>query len=59
MRTGPVTPIGWCGIGLGGLFVLVSAVMLFGDQGTAEEIFFTFMCGVAFGIVSFLWARKK
>lgn len=59
MKAGPLTPIGWCGIGLGGLMVLVSAVMLFGDQGTAEGVFVTFMGGLAFGIVSFLWARKK
>lgn len=59
MKEGRLTPIGWCGIGLGGLFVLVSVVMLFGDEGSAEEVFLTFMGGLAFGLVSFLWARKK
>ncbi len=59
MKEGELTTIGWCGIGLGGLMVLVSAVMLFACEGDAEEIFCTFMGGLAFGIVSFLWARKK
>lgn len=58
-KKGKLTVIGWLGIGLGILFMVVAG-MTFGQAKPGEEevIFYFFLIGLGFSIASFLWARR-
>ena len=58
-KKGKLTIIGWLGIGLGILFMVVAGMAL-GHESPGEEegIFYMFLIGLAFSIASFLWARE-
>jgi hypothetical protein len=58
-KKGNLTFIGWCGIGLGILFMFVAGKMYNTcKSGEEEQIFYIFLIGFGFTVASYLWARR-
>jgi len=57
-KRGRITVVGYAGIGLGALFVLVAVMMAIEGRVAAESIFQIILVGVGFSVASYLWARR-
>ena len=58
-KKGKLTVIGWCGIGLGILFMVCAGSMFDkAKPGEGEQICYFFLVGLGFSVASYLWARR-
>jgi len=62
-KKGNITVIGYAGIGLGALMVIMAIVALisscgYGSKAQGEEVCFLGLIGVGFIIANYLWVRK-